>query len=241
MGINRRPARANRGRLPALCGPSAPLCTQVLDERLPLYGRGCGQFRAGAKRFRKRPLTFLRVGIVATVLPLTFLLGTALNARAGEGAFDEYQVKAAFLYNFAKFVEWPPGTFANATDPIGICIVGQNPFGSMLEAMVQGKKLGERAFVVRRLADMRNSANCQILFIGAAEWKRTHGVPEAPHDQGILTVGETDDFTALGGIIGFRLDGTRIRIQIAIDSADRAKLHISSKLLSLAEIVKKQP
>jgi hypothetical protein len=181
------------------------------------------------------------VGIVATLLHLTFPLGTAFVARAGEGVFDEYQVKAAFLYNFAKFVEWPPGTFANATDPIGICIVGQNPFGSMLEAMVQGKKLGERGFIVRHVADMRNLVNCQILFIGAAEWKHAHGLPEAPHDQGILTVGETDDFTALGGIIGFRLDGARIRIQIAIDSADRAKLHISSKLLSLAEIVKKQP
>ena len=69
-------------------------------------------------------------------LYLTSLLVTVLAARAGEPAFDEYQVKAAFLYNFAKFVEWPPGTFANSNDPIGICIVGQNPFGSTLEDMV---------------------------------------------------------------------------------------------------------
>lgn len=165
----------------------------------------------------------------------------ALYVDAQGRAFDEYQVKAAFLYNFAKFVEWPPGTFANATDPIGICIVGQNPFGSMLEDMVQGKKLGERVFVIRRLADTRNAAKCQILFIGAADWRRTRSLPVAPYDQGILTVGETDDFTALGGIIGFKLDGTRIRIQIALEAADHAKLDISSKLLSLAEIVKKQP
>ncbi len=174
-------------------------------------------------------------------LSLILLLGIVFRVHAQAPAFDEYQVKAAFLYNFAKFVDWPPGTFANATDPIGICIVGQNPFGSTLEDMVQGKKLGERAFVVRRLADTRNTAKCQILFIGAAEWKRTRSLPQAPRDQGILTVGETDDFTALGGIIGFKLDGARIRIQIALEAADRAKLEISSKLLSLAEIVKKQP
>jgi hypothetical protein len=174
-------------------------------------------------------------------LLLLLSLATPLRVPAQGPAFDEYQIKAAFLYNFAKFVEWPPGTFGNATDPIRICIVGQNPFGSMLEDMVQGKKLGERAFVVRRLADTQNAEKCQILFMGAAEWKRTRAMPEPLQRHGVLTVGETDDFTALGGIIGFKLDGAHVRIQIAIDTAEHAKLRISSKLLSLAEIVKKQP
>jgi len=109
---------------------------------------------------------------MARMLSLILLLG-ALQLSAQAPAFDEYQVKAAFLYNFAKFVEWPAGTFASSNDPIGICIVGQNPFGSALENMVQGKKVGDRAFAVRRLPDTQQASQCQILFIGAGEWKRT--------------------------------------------------------------------
>jgi YfiR/HmsC-like len=179
------------------------------------------------------------------ILSLIVLLGAALQLRAQApapgAAFDEYQVKAAFLYNFAKFVEWPLGTFANSSDPIVICIVGQNPFGSTLDDMVQGKKIGDRLFAVRRLPDTQLAAKCQILFIGAGEWKRTRALLDAVKGAAILTVGETDDFTALGGVVGFRLDGPRVRLQIAPEAGERSRLRISSKLLSLAEIAKKQP
>jgi YfiR/HmsC-like len=178
---------------------------------------------------------------MARMLSLFLLMGAALQLRAQAKAFDEYQVKAAFLYNFAKFVVWPPGTFASATDPIEICIVGQNPFGSELENMVQGKKVGDRAFTIRWLQDTQQANQCQILFIGAAEWKRTRALLEAVKSPGVLTVGESDDFTRLGGIICFRLDGQRVRIQVDLNTAEHARLRISSKLLSLAEIAKKQP
>jgi hypothetical protein len=172
---------------------------------------------------------------------LLLLLGTALHVHAQEAVFDEYQVKAAFLYNFAKFVEWPPDAFANSNDPIGICIVGHNPFGSRLDVIVQGKKIGDRAFTVRRLPDTQQASNCQILFIGAAERKRTRSLLEALKGAGILTVGETGDFTALGGIICFKLEGTRVRLQVDLEAEEHARLRISSKLLSLVEIVKRQP
>ncbi len=178
---------------------------------------------------------------MARMLSLILLLGTALQLYAQAPSFDEYQVKAAFLYNFAKFVEWPPGTFANPTDPIGICIVGQNPFGSTLENMVKGKKIGDRAFAVRRLTDTQQVKGCQILFIGAGEWKRARALLDALKGASVLTVGETDDFTSLGGVVAFQLEGPRVRIQIALESAERARLRISSKLLSLAEIAKRQP
>ena len=175
------------------------------------------------------------------ILSLILLAAASLDGHAQGLPFDEYQVKAAFLYNFAKFVEWPPGTFAGSTDPIGICILGENPFGSVLEDTVKDKKLGDRSFVVRRLADAQQAGKCQIVFIGAAQWKRTSTLPESLQGKGILTVGETDDFTALGGIINFRLDGPRVRIKVDLQAAERGKLRISSKLLSLAEIAKKQP
>ena len=164
-----------------------------------------------------------------------------LRAQATVPAFDEYQVKAAFLYNFAKFVEWPAGTFANANDPIGICIAGANPFGASLDNMVQGKKIGERTFAVRRIADTQQAKGCQILFIGDADTKRVRSLLEALKGTAILTVGETDDFTAAGGMIAFQLAGPRVRIQIDIEPAESSHLKISSKLLSLAEIVKRQP
>ena len=190
-------------------------------------------------------MAFLSSSEMNLTLSLIFLLGAALQLRAQAPspgpAFDEYQVKAAFLYNFAKFVEWPAGTFASPSDPIVICIVGENSFGSTLENMVQGKKIGDRAFVVRRLPDMLHPGKCQILFIGAAEWKRTPGWIEGLKGASILTVGEGDDFTALGGIIDFKLQGPRVRIQVDLEAAERSRLRISSKLLSLAEVVKKQP
>jgi hypothetical protein len=177
------------------------------------------------------------------ILSLLVLLCAAFDlcAQVTIPRFDEYQVKAAFLYNFAKFVEWPPGTFANPADPIGICIAGANPFGSTLESMVQGKKIGDRAFTVRRIADTQEAAGCQVLFIGSTEWKRVRSLLEALKGAAILTVGETDDFTAAGGMIAFQIAGPRVRIQIDIEMAERSRLKISSKLLSLAEIVKRQP
>jgi hypothetical protein len=178
---------------------------------------------------------------MARLFSLILLLGAALQLSAQAPAFDEYQVKAAFLYNFAKFVEWPPGTFASSTDPIGICIIGQNPFGAALENMVLGKKVGDRAFAVRQLQGAEQAKGCQILFIGAGEWKRVRTLLDALKGSPVLTVGETDDFTSFGGVIAFQLEGPRVRIQIALESAERAKLRISSKLLSLAEIAKRQP
>ena len=175
------------------------------------------------------------------MLSPVLLLGAALLLKAQAPAFDEYQVKGAFLYNFAKFVVWPPGTFANYNDPIAICIVGQNPFGLTLDNMVQDKKVGDRAFVVRYLADTQQAKGCQILFIGAGEWKRVRAWLDALKGAPILTVGETDDFTSFGGVIAFQLKGPRVRIQIALEPAERAKLRISSKLLSLAVIAERQP
>jgi len=169
-------------------------------------------------------------------LNLVFLLAAALHGETP--AVDEYQVKAAFLYNFAKFVEWPAGTFATSGQPIAICIAGQNPFGSTLEGMVRDKTVGDRTFVVRRLADPQSAGPCQILFIGGGERKRSRPWLEQTKNAAILSVGESDDFTASGGVVNFKLDGTRVRIQVCLEAADRAKLRISSKLLSLAEIIK---
>lgn len=151
---------------------------------------------------------------------------------------DEYQVKAAFLYNFAKFVEWPPEEFKTPKDPILVCVLGHNPFGSSLEDVIRGKSIEGRGFAFRQVSNAEQARSCQILFVSSEDGKRFHALARGLKAAGILTVGEMQGFAADGGIINFKLDGDRVRFEINVDAAERAQLRISSKLLSLAEIVK---
>lgn len=152
---------------------------------------------------------------------------------------DEYQVKAAFLYNFAKFVEWPSAAFKSPEEPIVICVLGQNPFGSALEEIVNGKKVGERGFRIRQTSDVREAARCHMVFLGASDEKRARPFLEEAKALPVLTVGERDGFLADGGIIAFTVRDTRVRFEIDPERATRVKLKISSKLLTLAENGKK--
>jgi len=135
-------------------------------------------------------------------------------------------------------VEWPPHTFKGPTDPIVICILGRNPFGHTLEETVRGKSVEGRPLVVREIVDLRHR-NCQILFVSASERARWTSIFDETGPAGVLTVGDTPGFASSGGIVNFRIEGDRIRIRINVEAADRANLRISSKLLSLAEIVKR--
>jgi hypothetical protein len=161
---------------------------------------------------------------------LIITVAMASNARAQ--AVDEYQVKAAFLFNFAKFVEWPPHSFASPSDPISICVLGTNPFGHALEEVVRGKSVDGHGFVVHQIAKMNQATGCQILFVAGAKKQMVEQPPT-----GVLMVGESEKFAQSGGIIGFRLESGKVRLEINADAAEQRKLRISSKLLSLAEIV----
>ena len=152
---------------------------------------------------------------------------------------DEYPVKAAFLFNFAKFVEWPSNAFKGPDDPIAICVLGQNPFGGALEDVVREKTVANRRFAVREISNSQQAYKCHIIFVSASDRKRFRFLLEELKGRSILTVGESDDFATNGGIINFKLKDARVRIEIDTAAADRAGLRISSKLLSLAEITKK--
>ncbi len=152
---------------------------------------------------------------------------------------DEYQVKAAFLYNFAKFVEWPSSAFKSPQEPISICIVGQNPFGSALEEAIRGKEIEGRTLVVHQVPDGAPTCTCHILFVGASEHRHFRALTETFKAPGILTVGEAPWFGSEGGMINLKLEGGRVRFEINVEAADQRQLRISSKLLSLAQVVKK--
>lgn len=175
------------------------------------------------------------VRLLAFVVALAVTTG---NVHAEGSLADEYPVKAAFLFNFAKFVEWPADVLKGPEDPISICVLGQNPFGGALEDVVHNKTVANRSFAIRQVLNGQQASKCQIVFVTASERKRFRSLLEELKGRSILTVGEADDFVANGGIINFKLKDARVRIEIDASAAERAKLHISSKLLSLAEITR---
>jgi hypothetical protein len=171
-----------------------------------------------------------------TLIVLTAGLG---QAHAESRVIDEYQLKAAFLFNFAKFVEWPTTAFNGADAPFGICVLGENPFGFALEETVRGGEVAGKRFAIRKISDARQAAGCHILFMGASEQRRSRAVLEELKGFSILTVGETDDFLSNGGVIQFKLKNSQLRFEIDADAAAREKLKISSKLMSLGDSRKK--
>jgi hypothetical protein len=166
-------------------------------------------------------------------------LGVLFSAGARAQVTDQYRVKAAFLYNFAKFVEWPPQSFQAPSVPFVIGVVGKNPFGNALVEAVAGKTLAGQPFQVREVTDPQQAADCQILFVSASERKHLKPLLDAIENCGVLTVGETENFAAEGGIINFKIEGGSIRFQINLAAARKQQLRISAKLLSLAEIVER--
>jgi YfiR/HmsC-like len=150
---------------------------------------------------------------------------------------SEYTVKAAFLFHFAQFVEWPVEAFADENSALTYCTMGEDPFGGALNESVNGKSIGNRRLQVKHVKELEQIAGCQVLFIAAGEKKR-HGEELAmASKRPVLTVGETDGFATEGGIIGFCREQNKIRFEINLDAAGKAQLKISAKLLSLAKTV----
>jgi YfiR/HmsC-like len=169
---------------------------------------------------------------------IVVFLAIPLLARGAEPV-AEYQVKGAFLLNFTKFVDWPPQAFKEPGDPIAICILGENPFGPLLDRAAQQTVVANRAVSVRQVADGQLASQCQVVFMGASERRHWRAWLEALRGGSVLTVGESEGFLASGGVVNFKLEGDRVRIEISTAAADRAGLHISAKLLSLAQSEKK--
>jgi YfiR/HmsC-like len=165
------------------------------------------------------------------------VLGAALGAPA-RAEVDEYQLKAAFLYNFAKFVDWPPEAFTSPSDPFTICVLGENPFGKALAGVIDGRTLNGRSFQLRPIPDAQHGNTCQILFVSSSERNRFRSILGELKASAILTVGDTAGFATAGGVANLTLEGETIRIEINIGVAKQNNLRISSKLLNLARIVK---
>lgn len=185
-----------------------------------------------------------RLAILIAVFSMTLNWTASAGAQAGDASdSSEYLVKAGFIYNFAKFVEWPSTAFAEPDSPIVIGVLGTDPFGEIINHVVEGKKIGMRGFVVRRfkwskeLKDSKDFKECRILFVSSSEKMHFEEIVEAVKGLPVLTVGETPGFAERGGMIRLMLEDNRVRFEVNVDAAHDGNLNISSRLLTLARII----
>src|SRR5882672_2944138 len=173
-------------------------------------------------------------GLVAAV---AFFLTTGLLAQQPKP--NEYQVKAAYLYNFGRFVKWPAGIAAGKGDYFAVCVLGQDPFGSTLDSTLAGEALDGKPVVIRRIARTQDAAGCRILFVSSTEEHHLKEILAAIDQASVLTVSDIPGFSRRGGIIQFVAEGDRVRFEINLASAESARLVLSSELLKVAAAVRR--
>jgi len=179
----------------------------------------------------------------STALVVAALLSCACAPvdRAQTEPPGEYQLKAAFLFNFAKFIDWPATSFSSPQSPFIICILGTDPFGHAMEDVLRDKNIDNRPVVISRLKNITQVKQCHMIFVSQSETAHLADIIQQLRGARILLVGESDGFAEAGGMIQFTREDNHVRFLINPDAADRAGLKVSSKLLSLARVVHDSP
>lgn len=209
----------------------------------PVSGRGNLPARVGWKIFHGLAnATLLSLGQARSACGIWFvafalLLCAGQSAPAQTSTSKEYKVKAAFLYNFAQFVEWSPAAFSDAQSPMVIGVFGADPFDGYLDELVRGEKVNGRVLHVQRYRSVEEIKTCHVLFISKSEMGQLDGILAGVKGRNILTVGEAEGFAAHGGMIRFATEQSKIRLRINMEAAKAANLTISSKLLRCCEII----
>jgi len=176
--------------------------------------------------------------LTASAVALTTGFFFAQPLAANTGAPLEYELKAAFLFRFAQFVEWPVETFKGPDEPFTYCTIGEDPFRGALERTMNGKTIGQRALRVEHLNGAGKIGECQVLFIGGSgEKQQIEETLASAATLPILTVGEANQFAKNGGAIGFCTEDNKIRFEVNLEAAGKAGLKVSAKLLALAKTV----
>jgi len=166
---------------------------------------------------------------------VALLFGLATSSGRAAATASETEVKAAFLYNFVKFVDWPAEAFASDTTPFRVAVFGDEDVTGKLKVLLSDKKAHGRSFEVKRVFNPQDAKNSQIVFITAPESKRSMLILDAVKKLTVLTIGESEEFLDLGGVINFVFEDTQLRFEINPEPAEKVKLVISSKLLRLAK------
>jgi hypothetical protein len=174
----------------------------------------------------------------AVVIVILALLNISVM-QAQQPKVPEYEVKATYLYNFGRFVQWDPDAAAAKTDLFSFCVLGQDPFGATLDSTLAGETLEGKPLAVRRIATPRDALQCRILFISSKEENHLKEILDALGNSGVLTVSDMPAFSSRGGMIGFVLEGGKVRFEINLTKAETAKLVLSSELLKVATTVRR--
>ena len=180
---------------------------------------------------------------IGASLALLLCLPAGVTAVSGTElpGIKEQQVKAAFIYNFLKFVEWPASRFQDTNSPFVIGVLGKCPISAQLEDTVKGRKINGREIIVKTVDTLEAAKATYLLFVAASEDSRLDTWMPDLVSTNVLTVGESDQFGKGGGIIKFVLEGDKLRFEINMDAADRARLKISAQLQKLAKAIRRKP
>lgn len=184
---------------------------------------------AGASVFRRRSI-IKRVVVLAALL-----FGVRVQAQAPIG---ESEVKAMFVYNFLKFVEWPVDQAVGARDPFVVLIIGDGATADATERFLESKTIGERPLVVRRTQWDQSLAGVRAAFVVEKDPKKLHRILESAAASGVLTIGEGENFTTRGGVIALLVEDRKVRFDVDTSAAQTAGLKVSSKLLALTRAVR---
>lgn len=176
-------------------------------------------------------------GFLVLSMVAALVLGAPVSGGARAQTFQEYEVKAAFLYNITKFVELPEEVFEDAQSPLRICVFGKDPFGESLTALT-GKATGTRKIVVKLSTRLEDNDHCQVLFISESERTSLPRILKAARAWKVLTVGDMKGFAEAGGMVNMVTSERKISLEINVDAAESASIKISSKLLKLARIIR---
>ncbi|HEX8280176.1 MAG TPA: YfiR family protein [Chthoniobacterales bacterium] len=151
---------------------------------------------------------------------------------------NEYALKSVFLYNFCRFIDWPAAAFSGPNEPIVIGVLGDDPFGPLLDEAVQGETFRGRAIRIEHYRAVREIGRCHLLFVSQSESGRLNEILSAVAGRSSVTVGESESFIENGGMIALAADRNRVRLLINPDTLRAARLDVSSKLLRVAEIAR---
>jgi hypothetical protein len=210
-----------------------------------LLSRYRGLVRPGVQGNADSDLTATSPSLCRILRLLAFVactLGCAGTvATAQSQPLSESQIKAGFLFNFTKFVEWPPEAFADSGVPIVLGIVGDNPVTELLIETAAGKTVNGRAVIVQRFKEGQDPRTCHILFVSSSQEKHMPQILEGLKGSPVLTVGETSGFAQSGGMINFSVEGNKVRLEINLDATARARLKISAKVIAVARLVTGEP
>ncbi len=182
------------------------------------------------KRFTQK---FLNIFFAISCLVISIQTSSDVGA---ETAGDEYFIKAAFVMNFAKFTQWPEKTFADASDEIRLCVMGDDSVYTTF-SKIEGKTINGLRLVVKKIKTTQEIENCHILFVSRPNRDDLPKIFAAVKEKPILTIGEITGFEISGGIINLEKEKDKIRFNINVTAAKRSGLEISSRLLHLATIV----